>query len=145
MFLGIYICLPPGSPASCRCELLFIFSLPLHPSSRELLTAAENYWLRFSQEEHFQEEIGLLNTANPISKSSCLVSLCPILDHCGVLRVGGRLEHAKLRYSTRHPAILSGRHKITKLIIHTEHVRLLHAGHTRQFIAELSLSHRWST
>ena len=63
-------------------------------------------------------------------KSSCLLSLCPILDNHGILHMGGRLEYAKLHYSAHHPAILSGKHKITKLIIYAEHICLLHAGPT---------------
>ena len=102
----------------------------LSPLTVQELALAENYWLRLSQEEHFQEEIQLLQAGSSLPRSSRLFSLCPILDNHNVLRVGGRLEHAKLTYSTRHPAILHGRHKITKLIIYSEHLHLLHAGPT---------------
>ena len=78
--------------------------------------AAEKYWLQFSQGEDFQEEMELLRKGRPICKSSCLISLHPIIDQYGVLHVGGRLENAKLHYSTCHPTILSGRHKMTHLL-----------------------------
>ncbi len=45
----------------------------------------------------------------------------PILDSNNLLRVGGR---------SQHPLILHGKHPITRLIIHSEHQRLLHAGPT---------------
>ena len=69
---------------------------------------------------------------------SCLLPLNPILDHSGVLRVGGRIQNAPLCYSVRHPVVLHGKHRITKLIIHSEHV--LHAGPT---LVTASLSRRY--
>ena len=54
----------------------------------------------------------------------------PILDQTGIFCVGGRESKAKLSYSKRHPIILNGKHPISKLIIHSEHLRLLHAGPT---------------
>ena len=39
-------------------------------------------------------------------------------------------QESKLAYCMMHPVILSGKHPLTKLMIQTEHVRLLHAGPT---------------
>ena len=69
---------------------------------------------------------------------SCLLPLNPILDHSGVLRVGGRIQNAPLCYSVRHPVVLHGKHRITQLIIHSEHI--LHAGPT---LVTASLSRRY--
>jgi hypothetical protein len=33
-------------------------------------------------------------------------------------------------YEVRHPLILHGKHSLTSLIVHTEHIHLLHAGPT---------------
>ena len=52
------------------------------------------------------------------------------MDSDGVLRVGGREQHSKLSYSMMHPIIIRGTHPLTKLIIRSEHLRLLHAGPT---------------
>ena len=87
------------------------------PISVQELSSAENYWLRLSQEEHFTKEIQSLKTGHALTKSSCLPPLNPVLDHSGVLCVGGRVQNAQLCYSVRHPAILHGKHRITKLII----------------------------
>lgn len=61
---------------------------------------------------------------------SCLRTLCPFIDSSGLLRVGGRVGNSELAYSQRHPIILHGRHTVTKLVIRSEHIRLLHAGPT---------------
>ena len=98
-------------------------------SIQELLNA-ETYWLVYSQGEQFEEEIEALGTNQNLSKSSPLFTLRPIVGSDGVLRVGGRLENSQLCYSTRHPAILNGKHQVTKLIIQSEHLCLLHGGPT---------------
>ena len=54
----------------------------------------------------------------------------PFLDPSGLLRVGGRLRNAEAGFTQRHPTILHGQNQLTKLIIRTEHLRLLHAGPT---------------
>lgn len=61
------------------------------------------------------------------SKSKIL-SLNPFLDSEGLLRVGGRIGNSKYEYNKRHPIILDGKHKLTFLIMHHEHMRLFHAG-----------------
>ena len=86
------------------------------------------------------EEIQSIKNGHTLPKSSCLLPLNPILDHSGVLRVGGRIQNAPLCYSVRHPVVLHGKHRITKLIIHSEHLRLLHAGPT---LVTASLSRRY--
>ena len=98
-------------------------------STKELLEA-EAYWLLFSQEEHFAREIQILKKNHVLPNSSPLLSLHPILDSAGILRVGGRVQNSRLSYSFQHPAILHGKHSITKLIILSEHLRLLHSGPT---------------
>ena len=44
-------------------------------------------------------------------------SLDPFLDEDGILRVGGRLKHALLPYTSRHQIILPYRHYAVKLLI----------------------------
>ena len=47
-----------------------------------------------------------------------------------MVRVGGRVQNAKALYASRHTIILYGKHPITKFLISSEHLRLLHAGPT---------------
>ena len=94
------------------------------------LVAAKNYWISISQADHFEEEIRSLTSSHVLPSKSCLLSLHPFLDSSGILRVGGREQNSKLSYSSLHPVILHGKHPVTKLLIRTEHLRLLHAGPT---------------
>ena len=74
------------------------------------------------------KKIQALIADHVVPNSSSSLSLHPILDSAGVLPVGGREQHSRFRYSTRHPAILHGKHPVTKLIILSEHLHLLYAG-----------------
>ena len=62
-----------------------------------------------------------------ISESSVILHLHPFVDSNGLLRVGGRDQNSKLPYSTQHPIIVHGKHALAKLVIRSEHSRLLHA------------------
>ena len=92
------------------------------------LVSAEQYWILLSQIDHFPSEVSLLQAKQPLPNNSCLLSLHPFLDSDGILRVGGRESNAKLAYSQLHPIILHGKHQVSKLIIRSEHLRMLHAG-----------------
>ena len=92
------------------------------------LAAAEIYLVRFSQEAHFSEEIALLESGKDLPRGSSLLSLHPFLDPHGVLCIGGREQNSQLSYAQMHPMILHGKHLLAKLIIRSEHQRLLHAG-----------------
>ena len=86
--------------------------------STQELHEAEMYWLLHSQEEYFATEIHALKTHHALTNSSSLLSLRPILDSVGVLRVGGRSEqNSRFYYSSQHPVI----------VIFSEHLLLLHA------------------
>ena len=96
-------------------------------TSMELLTA-KNYWLGSAQRMAFPGEIMALKENRGIPSTSKLFSFHPQLDNQCLMRVGGRLGQAKLPYWKQQPASLPPNHKLTKLIIHSEHLRLLHAG-----------------
>ena len=85
--------------------------------STQELHEAEIYWLLHSQEEYFATEIHALKTHHALTNSSSLLSLHPILDSVGVLRVGGREQNCRFYYSSQHPVI----------IIFSEHLLLHHA------------------
>ena len=65
-----------------------------------------------------------------ISHKSKILTFNPFVDDQEIVRVGGRLQKAKLAFSERHPVFLPRNHKITELIIRSEHIRLMHAGPT---------------
>ena len=94
------------------------------------LVAAQNYWIRTAQLDHFTQEIESIKKDGAIPNSSRLLPYHPFLDSDGILRVGGREHNSDRSFSNQHPIILHGTHPVTKLLIHLEHLRLLHAGPT---------------
>ena len=91
--------------------------------STKEINSVEVYWVNFAQNAHFIRELEQLQSNQALMKTSSLLSLHPFLDSNGSLRVGGR--QCKGSFSSQH---LPGTHLITKLIVHSEHLRLLHEG-----------------
>ncbi|XP_075210613.1 uncharacterized protein LOC142317967 [Lycorma delicatula] len=96
-------------------------------SSNELEFTLE-FFIHQSQLAYFKSEINYLQNQRFILKQSKLSSLDPFLDYKGLLRVGGILEHPNLSFDKKHQLILHPHANITRLIIHSEHLCLLHAG-----------------
>ena len=92
------------------------------------LNTAETYWLILCQSDHFSIETNALSSGKNMPPSSCLLPYHPFLDSSSVLQVGGREQNSNAAYSSLHPIILHGKHPLAKLIVHSEHIRLLHAG-----------------
>ena len=108
-------------PATGRC-------LSSYLTTAELISA-EDYWLKIAQRESFPEECNASEQGEPLSKKSRLLPFHPIWDKDrSLLRVGGRLSNSSLSHSQQHLVILDGKHPITKLIVLSEHLCLLHAG-----------------
>ena len=83
--------------------------------------------IKTTQAEVFYKELHALSHKLPINSKSKLLNLNPFLES-GLLKVGGRLTHAQLPESQKHPVILPRNHPITRLIIREEHVNRMHAG-----------------
>lgn len=94
------------------------------------LASAESYWISLAQLDYFSGELRELKASGNVSPMSSLLTLRPQLDSSELIRVGGRQQNAKMKFSQVHPVILPKKHPITKLIVLTEHKRLLHAGPT---------------
>ena len=107
--------------------------------SAEELYKAESYWLSVAQLDSFPHDIERLRENKNLKHSSRLMSLTPFIDELGLLRVGGRQQELERPYAKIHPVILLGKHPITKLIIMSEHIRLMHGGPT---LVHTSLSRR---
>ncbi|XP_076839331.1 uncharacterized protein LOC143484479 [Brachyhypopomus gauderio] len=93
----------------------------------EDLDTAEAEIIRFSQRQHFGEEIKVLQKGNNLSRSSALFRLNPTLQD-GTLRVGGRLNKSAMPENAKHPAILSKHSKVATLILRDIHQRTGHCG-----------------
>ena len=80
--------------------------------------------VKMVQRSELPEEFDRLRRNRP---SRRLASLHPFIDDDGLLRVGGRLENAKLPYDARHQLILPN-HCVTDALIRSLHVENLHIG-----------------
>ena len=99
------------------------------PLTLEELNVSANYWYAVIQGTHFPNELRILSKDSlEIHRSSKIYSLNPFIDDQGILQVSGRQQRAKFSYSSRHPIILDSRHPLTKLLIRSEHIPLLHSG-----------------
>ena len=110
------------------------------PLSMQELNQATLYWIKLVQGEVWCSEIDTIKKGSKLKRTSHILSLSPFLDESGILRVGGRQENAKLSFDNRHPIILPANHQLVKLLIRSEHLRLVHAGH---LLTSASLSRRY--
>ncbi|XP_066596616.1 uncharacterized protein [Prorops nasuta] len=79
------------------------------------------------QRTHFAAELSALNHGSRIPSRSKLLSLHPVIDSQGVLRIGGRLRKAEISEQMKHPIILPDCHTTATLIRQT-HLDTLHGG-----------------
>lgn len=98
---------------------------PITPSE---LDAAKSYWIKKIQQESFPQEVKLIAEGKAIPKTSPLLRLTPFLDSSELLRVGGRLQSARISSSAKHPFILPRKSVLTSLFIADSHLRTLHGG-----------------
>ncbi|KAL1251844.1 hypothetical protein QQF64_019640 [Cirrhinus molitorella] len=100
--------------------------------------SAEKLLLQRAQKDSFPEEFKALTSGRPLPSNSRLASLSPEYDRIsGLIRVGGRLRHAKhIDLDAMHPIVLDPQHNLTKLLIKDCDSSLLHPGPERVF-AEL--------
>lgn len=94
------------------------------------LVVAERYLVKYSQETYFAGESSSLRAGKGLPRGSSLLPLHPFVDLDGIIRVGGRERNSSLGYSQMHPILLHGKHCLTRLIVRSEHLRMLHAGPT---------------
>ena len=80
--------------------------------------------------ESFPSDIASLKSNRKLPSNSKLISLNPFIDSSRIMRVGGRLGNSKLPYTKLQQIVLHAKHPITKLILRSEHIRLLHARPT---------------
>lgn len=104
------------------------------------LDNAESEIIKFSQRQHFEEEIRVLRNGTQLSRGSALFKLDPILQ-VGILRVGGRLNKSAMPETAKHPAILSKHSKVATLILRDIHQRTGHCG--RNYVLAKLRSRYW--
>lgn len=80
------------------------------------------------QNGKFNDEIECLRKRKALRSDSHLLSLRPILDKNGILRVGGRSSKLKRSFAQNHQIILPKHHVFTEKIIEAFHNKLNHFG-----------------
>ena len=100
------------------------------PGPQEFKSALEEC-IRIAQKQSFPDDVLALTKSNPVPRNSRLNSLSPYMDEKGIIRVGGRLEHAELEEETRFPIIISHAHPLAALIIKAAHEVVRHGGKVR--------------
>ena len=115
-------------PNNCRLQMMKK-PMPLKEITAEEMTAAENYWLRFVQDEYYSDELTKLKAGNPVKKDSKIIQLSPFLDESGLIRMQGRLQEAvMLSEDEKHPIILPHQSYIVRLIVEEIHRIEMHTG-----------------
>lgn len=92
------------------------------------LVSAEVTIFKLVQHEHFNSEIGCLQSQKPLPQNSKLLKLNPFFDVNGLLRVGGRLEMSDLSECEKHPVILPKLNHVTDLVVRYCHEKVGHGG-----------------
>lgn len=72
--------------------------------------AAETCIIIAVQQEMYAEEISCLRSSQNLPRNSSILSLNPVLDDDGILRVGGRLKNAPADVVCARPILIPGKH-----------------------------------
>ena len=88
----------------------------------------EEWLVREAQRTAYPDVISLLSKGKPLPMDHPLESLAPVLTTSGVLRVGGRLDRAKLPFDRRHPLLVPRAHPAATMIISHYHRKTGHQG-----------------
>ncbi|XP_058456361.1 uncharacterized protein LOC131433782 [Malaya genurostris] len=110
--------------------------------SSDELDEAVRALIRLSQEECFARELSDISHSAHVRATSRIASLNPQLRE-GILCVGGRLRHAIIPASRRHPFIVDHRHPLATIIVRYYHLKLYHAG--QQLIISTMRERFWPT
>ena len=78
-----------------------------------------------SDRESVSDRHTSLKGKSDLGKSD-LRPLDPFLDSAGVIRVGGRIQNAKVSYAVKHPMVLSKRGHVTEMLVRHFHEKTLH-------------------
>ena len=100
------------------------FARQLEP---EHLQRAENLIIKRVQSQCYPKEVKAIAQGRPVSSSSPLMRLRPVL-HEGVLVLPGRLAHANVPSHAKRPAILPTRHPAIETLVRHIHEKTAHSG-----------------
>ena len=100
---------------------------------------AEMKIIKTMQQNEFAKEYKCFTLGKELSTSSNILPLNPQSDENGLIRSGGRLEHAHyLPFDFKDPIILTRGNWITKLIVNYYHEKDHHVAGQNQTLAKIS-------
>lgn len=105
----------------------FTSTMKLSSLGTEDFEKAETEHVQISQLQEYKEEITALQKNFLVKRNSQLYKVDPVLQD-GILRVGGRLDKSAMPEEAKHPAILSGKLYLAKLILQHIHQDIGHCG-----------------
>lgn len=97
-------------------------------STSDLRQDARIWIVKEVQEKTYSVETRCLQQGKALPRQSPLAHLNPFLDKEGIIRVGGRLQHASLGFAETHPIILPGKSHVALLIVRDCHEKSFHQG-----------------
>jgi hypothetical protein len=126
----------PSSESSNPVKQCRIIGPGEQPLTVEELQTAKIRLIRNVQRVEFPNEVACLKLKpksshgnRPIvNKSSRLSTLSPFVAEYGLVRVGGRLNRAKISFDAKHPVVIPSKHHLVDLLIRHYHKK---EGHSR--------------
>ncbi|XP_026481936.1 uncharacterized protein LOC113389088 [Ctenocephalides felis] len=106
------------------------------PLTTQELDQAFKVLVVIAQKHFFQLDYKNLVNSKSLSKESRILCLNPFMDNSNIIQVSGRLKNTNYSFDKINPIILCSKHKLTTLILHQEHHRLLHCG-AQQLLASI--------
>lgn len=89
---------------------------------------AARFWIKHEQQNYFKKEIECIRSNEKLPMKSDIAPLRPILDENGLLRVGGRIDKANIKYDKKHPYIIPSKSRLSYLLLSYSHKENLHGG-----------------
>ncbi|XP_069133221.1 uncharacterized protein [Argopecten irradians] len=94
----------------------------------DIVKEAERIIIRSVQQEAYGKEIRCLQQEQKLHADSSILSLCPVLDTEGILRLEGRLKRTKCFSMGSNPIIIPKNQHIAVLLIRHFHENVHHQG-----------------
>ncbi|VDI62278.1 Hypothetical predicted protein [Mytilus galloprovincialis] len=102
-------------------QFLKAFIRKLHQESPPSRQEVEQFIIKTVQAEAFSNDINAISSVGQLLPTSNLLSLSPVLDKHNILRVGGRIRHAKTVELHLQPIIIPKKHHLAVLLTRHYH------------------------
>ncbi|XP_029054069.2 uncharacterized protein LOC114881433 [Osmia bicornis bicornis] len=116
--------------------LKFVDASPTHLISAADMERARIYCIQVTQSTFVKDELAALAKGTTLPSTHPFTRLTAYLDHQGIARVGGRLQHSRLSHDGKHPVILPRDSRFSALLIDHAHRQTMHGG-TQSILAFL--------